>query len=101
MNSFFPKNSRSQQVTLFQNFKTLYGPLIDKESITIGPMLARPKSRGRVTLKSNNPFAHPVIDPNFLDNTDDIKTMIEGEDVGFICVINCFQTLVYRILFNR
>jgi choline dehydrogenase-like flavoprotein len=38
----------------------------------------RPKSRGRVTLDSPDPFAPPRIDLNFFDHPDDRKTLVEG-----------------------
>ncbi|WP_439575090.1 GMC family oxidoreductase [Phreatobacter sp.] len=38
----------------------------------------RPKSRGTVTLGSPDPMAAPIIDPNFLDDPDDMATMVEG-----------------------
>ncbi len=38
----------------------------------------RPKSRGSVRLASTNPLAAPLIDPNFLDDADDMTRMIKG-----------------------
>ncbi|THH32228.1 hypothetical protein EUX98_g1965 [Antrodiella citrinella] len=38
----------------------------------------RPKSSGTVTLKSANPFDHPVIDPNYLAEQSDIDVLIRG-----------------------
>jgi choline dehydrogenase-like flavoprotein len=40
--------------------------------------LLRPKSRGNVSLLSADPFAAPVIDPNFFGEADDLETMIAG-----------------------
>jgi len=40
--------------------------------------LLRPKSRGSLTLSSSDPFESPIIDPNFLSDKDDVKTMING-----------------------
>jgi choline dehydrogenase-like flavoprotein len=40
--------------------------------------LMRPKSRGRVTLASNDPLAAPLIDPNFLADSDDMRRMVQG-----------------------
>ena len=40
--------------------------------------LLRPLSRGRVTLASADPFAPPLIDPNFLDDPDDMLRLIRG-----------------------
>ena len=40
--------------------------------------LLRPKSRGDVSLGSADPFAAPVIDPNFFGEADDLETMVAG-----------------------
>jgi choline dehydrogenase-like flavoprotein len=40
--------------------------------------LLRPKSRGRVTLASNDPLAAPLIDPNFLAEPEDVDRMVRG-----------------------
>ncbi len=40
--------------------------------------LLRPKSRGSVTLASSDPFQAPRIDPNFLDDPDDVCRMVRG-----------------------
>jgi choline dehydrogenase-like flavoprotein len=40
--------------------------------------LLLPKSRGEVTLASRDPFAAPLINPNFLGDADDLEAMVEG-----------------------
>jgi choline dehydrogenase-like flavoprotein len=40
--------------------------------------LLRPKSRGSVTLRSADPNAAPVIDPNFLGEVEDLEAMVAG-----------------------
>jgi choline dehydrogenase len=40
--------------------------------------LLRPESRGRLTLESADPFADPVIDPNYLGADDDLSRLTEG-----------------------
>ncbi|WP_172113097.1 GMC family oxidoreductase N-terminal domain-containing protein [Bradyrhizobium aeschynomenes] len=40
--------------------------------------LLRPKSRGTVALRSADPLAPPLIDPNFLGEDDDLETMVAG-----------------------
>jgi len=40
--------------------------------------LLRPKSRGRVALHSADPMQAPLIDPNFLDEADDLEAMVAG-----------------------
>ncbi len=38
----------------------------------------RPKSRGAVRLASRDPFAPPLIDPDYLSDTDDLARMVKG-----------------------
>ena len=40
--------------------------------------LQRPHSRGHVRLASKDPFATPLIDPNFLGDRDDMERLIRG-----------------------
>lgn len=55
-------------------------PSVPKGSsgITLNSYTLRPKSRGTVRLRSNNPHDLPLIDPNFLGHEDDIKISAEG-----------------------
>jgi len=46
--------------------------------ITLNSYTVRPKSRGTVRLRSSDPDAMPVIDPNFLAEPDDLKCSVEG-----------------------
>ena len=46
--------------------------------ITLNSYTLRPKSRGRVTLRSANPLDQAVVDPNFLAEPEDVKTSAEG-----------------------
>lgn len=41
-----------------------------------------PKSRGSVTLQSNHPADHPLIDPGYLTHPDDQQVMIEGVKIA-------------------
>jgi len=40
--------------------------------------LLRPKSRGYLKLRSNNPFHYPAIQPNYLEEDDDLQTFIDS-----------------------
>lgn len=51
--------------------------------LSLGPTLLRPKSRGEVRLKSNDPSAAPIIDPHFLEHDDDVRTLAEGFRIGW------------------
>ncbi|XP_071561894.1 glucose dehydrogenase [FAD, quinone]-like [Temnothorax nylanderi] len=45
---------------------------------SIGTILLKPKSRGRITLLANDINVKPEINPNYFDHPDDMKTMIAG-----------------------
>jgi len=40
--------------------------------------VARPKSSGFVKLASADPLADPLIDPKYFEDTDDVKSIVEG-----------------------
>jgi choline dehydrogenase len=46
--------------------------------ITLNSYTVRPKARGTVRLRSADPSAPPVVDPNFLGHPDDLRTSVEG-----------------------
>ncbi|MFO1107667.1 MAG: GMC family oxidoreductase N-terminal domain-containing protein [Bradyrhizobium sp.] len=45
---------------------------------TIGVMALRPQSRGYIHIKSADPSTHPRIDPNYLADERDLKTLMAG-----------------------
>lgn len=47
-------------------------------TFTVVPILLHPKSKGSIRLQSDDPFDPPLIDPNYLDHPDDVKTMLKG-----------------------
>ncbi|XP_077993927.1 glucose dehydrogenase [FAD, quinone]-like [Glandiceps talaboti] len=49
-----------------------------KEGLTLLPGLLHPKSVGNVKLKSANPLDPPLIDPCYLDEQEDVDTLIRG-----------------------
>jgi choline dehydrogenase len=49
-----------------------------EDGFTILPTQVRPKSRGFVALRSNNPGDAPVIDPRYLSEDEDKKIIIAG-----------------------
>ena len=59
-------------------------PSVPKGSsgITLNSYTLRPKSRGSVTLRSADPRAQPVVDPNFLSHPDDLRCSVEGVKIS-------------------
>jgi choline dehydrogenase len=46
--------------------------------VTLNSYVLRPKARGTVKLRSANPSAMPIIDPNFLGDPYDLRVAVEG-----------------------
>ncbi|EFX84142.1 hypothetical protein DAPPUDRAFT_47585, partial [Daphnia pulex] len=65
-------------------WESYYKPVLDKDMWQVIPMLLRPKSRGTIRLASSDPYAPPVIDPQYFTDKDDLdlKTIIEGTKLG-------------------
>ncbi|KAL5010861.1 hypothetical protein ScPMuIL_013166 [Solemya velum] len=56
-------------------------------------VLLHGKSRGNITLQSTDPFLPALIDPNYLESPDDIKTFIKG--------IRTHQKLMNTVAFQK
>ncbi|XP_043597272.1 glucose dehydrogenase [FAD, quinone]-like isoform X1 [Bombus pyrosoma] len=59
-------------------YDAVYGELNDKDVWGVLPTLLRPKSKGVIKLRSNDPFDHPLIYANHFDEPEDMATLIEG-----------------------
>ncbi|MEM5518390.1 choline dehydrogenase [Henriciella sp. AS95] len=51
---------------------------VKSDGFTIHACQLRPESRGSITLASNDPFDHPLIDPNYLATEEDRRAMREA-----------------------
>ncbi len=54
--------------------------LSDGQRWTIGllPTLLHPKSKGEIILASRDPLVHPIINPNYLEDQEDVRQLIEA-----------------------
>nr|XP_033205576.1 glucose dehydrogenase [FAD, quinone]-like [Bombus vancouverensis nearcticus] len=59
-------------------YDAVFGEFLNKDAWTAVPTLVRPKSRGVIKLRSNNPFDHPLIYPNYFERPEDMATLVEG-----------------------
>ncbi|XP_050443310.1 glucose dehydrogenase [FAD, quinone]-like [Adelges cooleyi] len=59
-------------------YDRVYRPIADKDAWTIIPLLLRPRSRGKIRLRSKDPMVYPYIHANYFDDPLDIATLVEG-----------------------
>lgn len=59
-----------------------YGPLGDSDTFMVFPMLMRPKSKGRVMLQNKNPKTYPALIPNYFEDPEDMKKIVQGIKVA-------------------
>ncbi|KAG8222609.1 hypothetical protein J437_LFUL002602 [Ladona fulva] len=57
---------------------SIFGSLVVHDFMILSPTLMRPKSRGRITLKSKEPTVPPIIQPNYLSEKEDRDILLEG-----------------------
>jgi choline dehydrogenase len=62
-------------LTMLQGFPFAPGT---PSTLLIFPGLQRPRSRGRLTLRSVHPADQPNIDLNYLSDPEDMRRMIDG-----------------------
>ncbi|XP_076181912.1 glucose dehydrogenase [FAD, quinone] [Ptiloglossa arizonensis] len=48
------------------------------DAFTIVPVLLHPKSRGRITLRSSDPYQPAIYNINYYDHPEDLDTMVRG-----------------------
>lgn len=69
------------------DIQLLFGPLFymshgfknpKGHGFSLGPVLLRPKSAGRIMLSSSDPFDTPIIQANYFAEKSDLRTLIEG-----------------------
>lgn len=69
----------------------VYDGIKGKDAFSVVPVLLKPKSTGRVMLRSKNPFHKPLIFPNYFGDDRDLDTLVAGIKMVisfvFICII--------------
>lgn len=63
-------------------YQTMFGNMqaVNQNAFMVFPMVLRPKSRGRILLKNNNPYTYPKIYANYFTDPEghDIKVSVKG-----------------------
>ena len=73
-----------------------------KDGFTLLPSLLLPKSRGYVGIKSADPNADPLIQPNFLLEEEDLKVLINGGKIAMELIAQSnFSAQVKEVYFPK
>lgn len=82
---YFPANDTAilNGVLIMFNLQNEYAEALLKmnaehDLVIMFPLLLRPKSRGRILLRSSDPFHHPRIFTGYLKETEDIRTVLRA-----------------------
>lgn len=59
-------------------FETVYDGVIGHQAFGMVPIAMKPKSRGRISLHSKNPFHWPKMEANYFDDENDLKRLVKG-----------------------
>jgi choline dehydrogenase len=78
---------RTDDALAAPDLQLLFGPALFVEhglvepvghGFSLGCYLLRPRSTGRITLRSTDPLAPPVIAPHYLHDQEDLRVLVEG-----------------------
>lgn len=61
--------------------KSFMSGIKESELLVVMVVLLKPKSRGKIELKSNDPLEKPIIRGNYLSEQDDVDTLIRGVNI--------------------
>ncbi|MFI9836704.1 GMC family oxidoreductase [Nonomuraea sp. NPDC051941] len=72
------------------DLQMLFGPVqfvadeyrVDGPAFTFAPVLARPRSRGRLALRSADPADAPLVDPHYLEDPADLAALVRGIELS-------------------
>lgn len=62
-------------------YAEVYEKILFRDAAMAVPLLMRPKSRGKILLKDNNPYSYPLIYPNYFSHPQDIKVMVSASHI--------------------
>ena len=72
-----PGNRLAFRVTQ-EVYDSYFVPLRQTRSFQYLPMLMQPRTKGKLRLKSDNPFNHPIFDYNYFEDDRDLEALVYG-----------------------
>ncbi|XP_067014665.2 glucose dehydrogenase [FAD, quinone]-like [Anabrus simplex] len=79
-------------------YDAVYKPIENEHTWMVLPMLMRPKSKGRIMLRSADPADKPLIYHNYLSHPEDVETIIKGINKSIeLSRTNAFQKFASRL----
>lgn len=60
----------------------VYRPYLAFDTVSMYPVMLRPKSVGYIHLRSSSPYDPPIIEPRYLTHKDDIKSMVDAMKIS-------------------
>ncbi|GAB0100505.1 hypothetical protein DMENIID0001_165550 [Sergentomyia squamirostris] len=61
-----------------QFYRKTYANILGKHSFSLVPVSMKSRSRGRISLRSKNPFHWPKMVHNYNQDPEDVRTLVEG-----------------------
>ena len=59
-------------------YRQVFGPVAGRDAYSLVPIILRPRSRGRIKLRSNDPFLAPLLYANYFEDVYDLHVLVEG-----------------------
>lgn len=57
-------------------YANVYEPIIYEDTYMVTPLLMRPRSRGKILLRSSNPYDYPIIHANYFQDPYDLDVLV-------------------------
>jgi hypothetical protein len=59
-------------------YRKVFGPVAGRDAYSLVPIVLKPRSRGRLKLRSKDPFHAPLLYANYFEDEHDLHVLVEG-----------------------
>lgn len=70
-------------------YRQVFGPVAGRDAYALVPIILRPRSRGRMKLRSKDPFHAPLLYANYFEDDYDLRVIVEGVKYVSIFAYRC------------